>query len=117
MFFHHTFLTPQPTKAYSLIFTYYFVFKVHSIGFVILFYSQFRMAATLKPYLNCVRSSLTAALCIQNFDSQVKFFINVYFLYRYLRPIDNQNEKNLNLKLISKECQFYLENLTMQTIV
>merc|ERR1712123_183860 len=29
------------------------------------------MAATLKPYLNCVRSSLTAALCIQNFDSQL----------------------------------------------
>jgi len=29
------------------------------------------MAATLKPYLNCVRSTLTAALCIQNFDSQL----------------------------------------------
>merc|ERR1711892_1531039 len=29
------------------------------------------MAPTLKPYLNCVRSSLTAALCIQNFDSQL----------------------------------------------
>ena len=30
------------------------------------------MAATLKPYLNAVKSSLTAALCIQNFDSQVR---------------------------------------------
>jgi len=29
------------------------------------------MAATLKPYLNAVKSSLTAALCIQNFDSQL----------------------------------------------
>ena len=34
------------------------------------------MAATLKPYLNCVRSTLTAALCIQNFDSQVMYFTN-----------------------------------------
>lgn len=29
------------------------------------------MAATLKPYLNAVRHSLTAAMCIQNFDSQL----------------------------------------------
>ncbi|RDD47399.1 Actin-related protein 2/3 complex subunit 4 [Trichoplax sp. H2] len=29
------------------------------------------MAATLKPYLNAVRSSLTAAMCLQNFSSQV----------------------------------------------
>jgi len=29
------------------------------------------MAATLKPYLEAVRHSLTAAMCIQNFDSQL----------------------------------------------
>lgn len=29
------------------------------------------MAATLGPYLNCVKESLAAALCIQNFDSQL----------------------------------------------
>ncbi|XP_003382623.1 PREDICTED: actin-related protein 2/3 complex subunit 4 [Amphimedon queenslandica] len=29
------------------------------------------MSATLKPYLNAVRSTLTAALCIENFESQV----------------------------------------------
>ncbi|KAK7101601.1 actin-related protein 2/3 complex subunit 4 [Littorina saxatilis] len=29
------------------------------------------MAATLKPYLNCVKETLTAAMCVQNFDSQV----------------------------------------------
>jgi actin related protein 2/3 complex subunit 4 len=28
-------------------------------------------AATLKPYLNAVRSTLTAALCVENFESQV----------------------------------------------
>ncbi|KAL3894629.1 MAG: hypothetical protein SGCHY_005165 [Lobulomycetales sp.] len=28
------------------------------------------MSASLKPYLACVRSSLTAALCLQNFASQ-----------------------------------------------
>ncbi|GAU87339.1 hypothetical protein RvY_00209-2 [Ramazzottius varieornatus] len=29
------------------------------------------MSATLRPYLNAVRATLTAALCVQNFDSQV----------------------------------------------
>ncbi|KAI9022552.1 hypothetical protein DFJ74DRAFT_669943 [Hyaloraphidium curvatum] len=29
------------------------------------------MANTLKPYLNAVRSTLTAALCLENFSSQV----------------------------------------------
>ena len=33
------------------------------------------MAATLKPYLEAVRHSLTAAMCIQNFDSQVGIII------------------------------------------
>ena len=28
-------------------------------------------ATTLRPYLNAVRSSLTAALCLENFSSQV----------------------------------------------
>merc|ERR1712080_776907 len=28
------------------------------------------MANTLRPYLNCVRSSLEASLCLQNFASQ-----------------------------------------------
>ncbi len=28
-------------------------------------------AATLKPYLNAVRTSLTAAMCLENFESQV----------------------------------------------
>lgn len=28
-------------------------------------------AATLKPYLNAVRSSLTAAMCLENFESQM----------------------------------------------
>ena len=30
-----------------------------------------RQAATLKPYLQAVRSSLTAAMCLENFESQV----------------------------------------------
>lgn len=29
------------------------------------------MAATLKPYLSAVRSTLTAAMCLENFSSQV----------------------------------------------
>mmetsp|Transcript_8928 Transcript_8928/g.28367 ORF Transcript_8928/g.28367 Transcript_8928/m.28367 type:complete len:212 (+) Transcript_8928:75-710(+) len=29
------------------------------------------MAATYKPYLNCVRSTLKAALCLRNFPSQI----------------------------------------------
>ena len=29
------------------------------------------MSATLKPYLNAVRSTLTAAMCLENFNSQV----------------------------------------------
>jgi len=29
------------------------------------------MAATLRPYLNAVRSTLTASMCLENFDSQV----------------------------------------------
>lgn len=29
------------------------------------------MAATLKPYLNAVRSTLTAAMCLENFSSQI----------------------------------------------
>ncbi|KAK3709872.1 hypothetical protein RRG08_050347 [Elysia crispata] len=29
------------------------------------------MAATLKPYLSAVRETLTAAICLQNFDSQL----------------------------------------------
>lgn len=33
--------------------------------------SRRRMASTLKPYLNCVRSTLDAALCLRNFPSQV----------------------------------------------
>lgn len=28
-------------------------------------------AATLKPYLSAVRSSLMAAMCLENFESQV----------------------------------------------
>jgi len=30
-----------------------------------------KMSQTLKPYLNCVRSTLNAAMCLQNFGSQV----------------------------------------------
>lgn len=30
-----------------------------------------KMAATLRPYLNAVRSTLTASMCLENFDSQV----------------------------------------------
>jgi len=29
------------------------------------------MAQTLRPYLNCVRTTLNAAMCLQNFGSQV----------------------------------------------
>jgi len=29
------------------------------------------MSQTLRPYLNCVRSTVTAAMCLQNFGSQV----------------------------------------------
>mmetsp|Transcript_26019 Transcript_26019/g.78111 ORF Transcript_26019/g.78111 Transcript_26019/m.78111 type:complete len:171 (+) Transcript_26019:186-698(+) len=29
------------------------------------------MATTYKPYLNCVKSTLTAALCLRNFPSQI----------------------------------------------
>jgi len=28
-------------------------------------------STTLKPYLNAVRASLTAAMCLENFESQV----------------------------------------------
>jgi actin related protein 2/3 complex subunit 4 len=28
------------------------------------------MSSTLKPYLNCVRTTLDAALCLRNFPSQ-----------------------------------------------
>ena len=39
---------------------------------VLSFLSLFpRQAATLKPYLQAVRSSLTAAMCLENFESQV----------------------------------------------
>lgn len=31
----------------------------------------YQMSNTLKPYLNAVRSSLTASLCLENFSSQV----------------------------------------------
>ncbi|CAH1265318.1 ARPC4 [Branchiostoma lanceolatum] len=31
----------------------------------------FNMSATLRPYLNAVRSTLTAAMCLENFSSQV----------------------------------------------
>lgn len=30
------------------------------------------MAATLKPYLTAVRHTLTAAMCLDNFSSQVR---------------------------------------------
>ena len=33
--------------------------------------SKLMQAATLKPYLNAVRSTLTAAMCLENFESQV----------------------------------------------
>ncbi|VDI19300.1 Hypothetical predicted protein [Mytilus galloprovincialis] len=29
------------------------------------------MSATLKPYLNAIKHTLTAAICVQNFNSQV----------------------------------------------
>jgi len=31
---------------------------------------KIKMSNTLKPYLNCVRASLDAALCLRNFPSQ-----------------------------------------------
>lgn len=31
----------------------------------------FCMQATLKPYLNAVRQTLNAAMCVENFNSQV----------------------------------------------
>ena len=40
--------------------------------YTIVFYADLsHQAATLKPYLNAVRSTLTAALCLENFESQV----------------------------------------------
>ncbi|KAI9303800.1 arp2/3 complex protein-like protein, partial [Cunninghamella echinulata] len=38
---------------------------------LILFMYIFLFSNTLRPYLTAVRSSLTAALCIENFSSQV----------------------------------------------
>ena len=41
-------------------------------GAIFRFLSLFpQQAATLKPYLQAVRSSLTAAMCLENFESQV----------------------------------------------
>ncbi|CAH1783142.1 unnamed protein product, partial [Owenia fusiformis] len=34
-------------------------------------FKNYSMSATLKPYLNAVRHTLTAALCLENFSSQV----------------------------------------------
>lgn len=33
--------------------------------------SHFLQTATLRPYLNAVRATLQAALCLENFSSQV----------------------------------------------
>ena len=35
------------------------------------YFLLFSQAATLKPYLSAVRSTLTAAMCLENFESQV----------------------------------------------
>ena len=67
----------QSSHVFSLSATC-FVFSPYSLfenNLCLIFsFIKIRMAATLKPYLNCVRSTLTAALCIQNFDSQVIFY-------------------------------------------
>ena len=48
------------------------------------------MSNTLRPYLNCVRSSLDASLCIRNFPSQT--------VERHNKPeVETQNNKELLL--------------------
>jgi hypothetical protein len=43
---------------------------------------------TLRPYLNCVQASLTAALCLENFSSQVVERHNIPEVEaKYLPPI------------------------------
>ena len=46
-------------------------------------------SATLKPYLNCVRETLNAAMCVQNFNSQV---------------IERHNKPEVEVRLV---CIFY----------
>lgn len=36
------------------------------------------MAATLKPYLTAVRHTLTAAMCLDNFSSQVRSKMRIF---------------------------------------
>jgi actin related protein 2/3 complex subunit 4 len=57
------------------------------------------MSNTLKPYLNCVRATLTAALCVDNFPSQI--------VERHNKPeVEAQTSKELLLHPVG-----YDENL------
>ncbi|XP_050412643.1 actin-related protein 2/3 complex subunit 4 [Patella vulgata] len=51
------------------------------------------MAATLKPYLTAVRNTVTAAMCVQNFDSQV--------VERHNKPeVETKSSKELLLQSV-----------------
>lgn len=62
------------------------------------------MAASLAPYLNCVRESLTASFCLRNFPSQVverhnkpevEIGVSRELILRPIRICRNENEKCL----------------------
>lgn len=46
-------------------------FLAHSDLMCCVFFVDLRQTATLRPYLNAVRATLQAALCLENFSSQV----------------------------------------------
>ena len=43
----------------------------HFINRFVIYVILFLQSATLKPYLTAVRNTLTAAMCLENFSSQV----------------------------------------------
>ena len=49
--------------------TIFFLFELSEVKAIFIF--VFLKAATLRPYLNAVRATLQAALCLENFSSQV----------------------------------------------
>jgi actin related protein 2/3 complex subunit 4 len=47
------------------------------------------MANTLKPYLDCIRHTLTAAMCLRNFPSQQGMFLRTTQLFFTLNSLSN----------------------------
>ncbi|KAJ5078783.1 arp2/3 complex 20 kd subunit [Anaeramoeba ignava] len=67
------------------------------------------MAATLKPYLDCIRSTLTASLCLQSFSSQE--------VERHNKPeVESQKSKELICKPV-KICRTEKEMCLIETSI